>query len=338
MTRPRLPRAAPLALALVGPLGCHAWRPVTPLRGGDGRVTLEATALRAATPVTGREAVLTLRVVRADFRRIAAARLNPLSAPECGGSLNARSIRVRGAAGQELPTQALGEEARSVDLSFAQAELGEVLGREPGMVDVSLAAGDRGGEAGCVRVPLLPAPDRVNWAEEPLWHLGAAARAFWLPRSSHGLDSGWMVVGRGGVFAGPVRLGIEAGAGRGGADPAATFRGFRLYGGALRLETLLGSVPLGSRAALGLDGEAGYEVVAAEGAVGVETTGIRWAFHGPRAALRVALFPSAPAWYGFRSRRDAGSLGLELYGARWWSRGADPAWVLGVGLGGHLPL
>ena len=344
---PRAFRGGALAGALVGLAGCHTFHPVVPLRGADGDATFSTTSLRVWGMLRD-EAVVTVEVVRGDFRRLAEARVAPLSARECQGGLAARSVALRGPSGQELPTRTLGEDVRSIDLAFSREELGAVLeGNEPAFADLQLAPDDRGGKRSCTRVPLLGSPGTVTWAESGGWHLGAGGRVFWLPRSSHGLSWGWLVTGRGGLFVGRLRLGIETGAGRGEQDPTATYQGFYLYGGAVFLETLLASLPGGPGGRIGLDGQLGYDVVAAEGRVALAvggnppvygSSGARWWYHGPRAALRVAFLPAAPEWPGFATRRDASAVGVELYASRWWSSGTSPAWVLGLGITGHLML
>ncbi|HYQ79857.1 MAG TPA: hypothetical protein VEP68_00075, partial [Anaeromyxobacteraceae bacterium] len=87
------------------------------LRGGDGETVLQPVAVRVPAAPFGEETVLTLDVVRADRRRIDEARLAKLSEPQCQGGVAARSVHLRGASGQELPTRTLGGEARSVDLA-----------------------------------------------------------------------------------------------------------------------------------------------------------------------------------------------------------------------------
>ncbi|HET6922232.1 MAG TPA: hypothetical protein VFI16_03695, partial [Anaeromyxobacteraceae bacterium] len=288
------------------------------------------------------EAVLTLDVVRTDRRRLGEARLGALSGPECQGGVAARSVRLRGGSGQELSTRTLGGEARSVDLAFGRDDLSEALGREPAFVDLRLVPEELEGPGTCVRLPLVPAPDRVSWVEAPLWDAGAGGRLLWLPTPSHGLGWGWLVVGQAGLFLGPVRLGIEAGGGGGEPRDRTAGRSYALYGGALRVDGLLASLSAGKAGRLGLEGQLGWDLWFAEGQKDYLGTplgaGTAWTFQGPRAALRFAFLPAAPDWSGFFGRRDASALGLELYAARWWSSGADPAWVLGLGLVGHLAL
>ena len=333
--------AWPAAAALLA-CGCHTFRPVAPLSGSDGRAALAASALRVATPPLGDEAVLALDVPVADGRRVAEARLEALSEPECGGAVAARSIRLRGASGQELSTRTLGGEARSMDLVFGLDDLSEALEREPVFVGLRLVPEEREGPGTCLRVPLAPSPDQVSWVEAPVWDVGAAGRILWLPAPAHGLRWGWLVTGRGGLFLGPVRLGIEAGGGRGEPEQPAAADSYALYGGALRAAALLASLPAGRTGRIGLEGELGWDLWAAEAQANYNGTplgtGARWTFGGPRAVLRLAWLPAAPDWNGFFGRRDASALGLELSAARWWSSGADPAWVLGLGLGGHMAL
>jgi len=336
------PSRAGAAAAVLLACGCHTFRPVTPLRGGDGETTLDLVALRVPAPPLGEEAVLTLEVVRADRRRVAEARLSALSEPECRGGVAARSVRLRGASGQELSTRTLGGEARSVDLAFGRDDLSAALGREPALVDLRLAPEEQEGPGACVRLPLVPAPERVSWVEAPLWDVGAGGRLLWLPTPSHGLGWGWLVVGQGGVFLGPLRLGVEAGGGGGEPRDRTASRSYALYGGALRVDGLFASLPAGKAGRVGLEGQLGWDLWFAEGQkdyLGTPLgTGTAWTFHGPRAALRFAFLPAAPDWSGFFGRRDASALGLELYAARWWSSGAGPAWVLGLGLSGHMAL
>ena len=335
------PSRAGAAVAALLACGCHTFRPVAPLHGGDRNTALEAVAMRVPGPPFGEEAVLTLEVVRADRRRLAEARLAAGAEPECQGGTAARSVLLRGASGQGLPTRTLGGEARSVDLAFGREDLTEALGREPAFVDLRLLPEEQEGPATCLRLPLVPAPARVTWIEAPLWDVGAGGRLLWFPTPSHGLGWGWLVFGQGGVFLGPVRLGIEAGGGSGEPREGAQARGYALYGGALRVDGLLASLPAGAAGRIGLEGQLGWDLWFVEGQkdyLGTElSSGASWTFNGPRAVLRFAWLPAAPDWSGFFGRRDASALGLELYAARWWSS-ADPAWVLGLGLVGHLAL
>ena len=336
------PFRAGAAVAALLACGCHSFRPASPLRGGDRNTTMEAAAMRVPAPPLGGEAVLTLDVVRGDRRRLAGARLAAQAEPECQGGVAARSVRLRGRSGQELSTRTLGGEACSVDLAFGRDDLSEALGREPAFVDLWLLPEEQEGPGACLRLPLVPAPDRVSWVEAPLWDVGAGGRLLWFPTPSHGLGWGWLVFGQGGLFLGPVRLGIEAGGGNGEPNEQADTRGYALYGGALRVDGLLASLPAGTAGRIGLEGQLGWDLWFVEGQkdyLGTElSTGASWTFNGPRAALRFAYLPAAPEWAGFFGRRDASALGLELYAARWWSSGADPAWVLGLGLVGHLAL
>lgn len=336
------PSRAGVAVAALLACGCHTFRPVAPLGGSDGRTTLAANAMRVPAPPFGEEAVLVLDVVSADGRRVAEARLEALGEPECGGGVAARSIRLRGASGQELSTRTLRGEARSVDLVFERDDLSESLGRGPAFVDLRLVPEELDGAGTCLRVPLVPSPDQVSWVEAPLWDVGAAGRLVWLPTTSHGLRWAWLVVGQGGLFLGPVRLGLEAGAGRGEPDRPTGGVGYALYGGALRFDGLLVSLPTGQAGRVGIEGQLGWDLWVVERQqdyLGTPLdTGASWTSSGPRAALRLAFLPAAPDWSGFFGRRDASAVGLELYAARWWSSGVDPAWVLGLGLSGHLAL
>lgn len=338
----RPPHRAWLAAAAALACGCHAFRPVGALRGSDGETALQATAVRVPAPPLGEEAVVTLEVIRSDRRRLDEARLARLSEPECRGGIAAGSVVLRGPSGQELFTRTLGGEARSVDLAFGRDEVSEVLGAEPAMLDLRLVPEDGQGAGRCVRLPLVPGPDRVAWVEAPLWDVGAGGRVVWLSTPVHGMGWGWLVVGQGGVFAGPVRLGLEAGGGGGEPSQAGTGQSYALYGLALRADALLASLPAGRAGRIGLEGQLGWDFWWAEGqkdylgtALG---TGASWLFQGPRAALRLAWLPSAPDWAGFFGRRDATALGLDLYGARWFTSGTDGTWVLGLGLTGHLAL
>lgn len=338
---PRVPARVGVAVAAALACGCHTFRPVGALRGVDGETALQAATVRVPAPLVGEESVLTLDVVRADRRRVDQASLARLSEPECQGGVAARSVLLRGASGQELPTRTLGGEARALDLAFGRDDLSKALGREPAFVDLRLVPED-GGPGRCLRLPLVQAPDQVAWVEAPLWDVGAAGRVFWLSTSSRGMGWGWLVVGQGGVFLGPVRLGVEAGAGGGEPGGTGTGRSYALYGGALRMDGLLASVPAGEAGRLGLEGQLGWDLWFAEGQkdyLGTAlSTGASWTYHGPRAVLRIAWLPSAPDWSGFFGKRDASAVGLDLYAARWFSSGADAVWVLGVGLGGHLAL
>jgi hypothetical protein len=338
----RTPSRAGAAAAALLACGCHTFRAVSPLGAGDGQTTLQAVAMQVPAAALGEEAVLTLDVIRADRRRLAEARLATRSEPQCRGGVAARSVRLRGGSGQELPTRTLGGGARSVDLHFGRDELSEALGREPAFVDLRLLPEDQEGPETCLRLPLVPAPDRVSWVEAPLWDVGAGGRLLWLPTPSHGLGWGWLVVGSGGLFLGPIRLGIEAGGGGGEPRDGTAGRSYALYGGALKVDGLLASLPAGGAGRLGLEGQAGWDLWFTEGqkdylgtALG---TGASWTFNGPRVALRFVFLPAAPDWSGFYGRRDASALGLELYAARWSSSGADAAWVLGLGLSGHMAL
>lgn len=334
-------RAVAAAAALLA-CGCHTFRAVAPLRGSDGRAALAPSAVRVGSPPFGGEAVVALDVVVADGRRVADARIESLSEPECGGVVVARSIRLRGASGQELTTRTLGGEARSMDLAFGLDDLAGAFEREATFVGLRLVPEEQEGPAACLRVPLVPSPGQVSWVEAPLWDVGAAARLVWLPTAAHGLRWGWLVTGQGGLFLGPVRLGIEAGGGRGEPAQQAANDGYALYGGALRADALLASLPAGQGWRIGVEGQLGWDLLVAEGQTNYFgtplSTGATWTFNGPRAALRLAFLPAAPDWNGFYGRRDASALGLELSAARWWSPGADPAWVLGLGLAGHMAL
>ncbi len=336
------PSRAGLAVAAALACGCHTFRPVGSLRGGDAETALQPVAVRVPAPPLGEETVLTLDVVRADRRRIDEVRLARLSEPQCQGGVAARSVLLRGASGQELPTRTLGGEARSVDLTFGRDDLSETLGGEPAFLDLRLVPEEAQGSGRCLRLPLVPAPDRVAWVEAPLWDVGAGGRVFWLTAPSRGMGWGWVIVGQGGVFVGPVRLGIEAGGGGGEASDPGTGRSYGLYGGALRVDGLLASLPAGKTGRLGLEGQVGWDLwwaLAEKDYLGTAlATGASWIYHGPRVVLRLAYLPSAPDWNGFFGRRDATALGLDLYGARWFSSGADPVWVLGVGLARHMAL
>ncbi len=338
----RLPTCAGAAALAVLACGCHTFRAVAPLRGSDGRAALAPSAVRVASPPFGQEAVLTLDVVVADGRRVAEARIEAISEPECGGGVAARSIRLRGASGQDLPTRTLGGEARSMDLVFGLDDLSEALARDPTVVGLRLVPEEQEGPGACLRVPLVPSPDQVAWVEAPLWDVGAGGRLVWLPASAHGLRWGWLVTGQGGLFLGPVRVGIEAGGGRGEPSQQAAYDGYALYGGALRADALLATLPAGRTGRIGLEGQLGWDLWIAGAQMNYNgtplSTGATWTFSGPRAAVRLAFLPAAPDWNGFFGRRDASALGVELSAARWWSSGADPAWVLGLGLAGHMAL
>ena len=338
----RLPARSAVAFAAALACGCHSFRPVGAIRGGDGETALQVAAVRVPAPPFGEEAVITLDVVRADRRRVDEARIAKLSEPQCQSGLAARSVILRGASGQELPTRTLGGEARSVDLAFGRDDLSGAIGAEPVFLDLRLVQEETQGPGTCLRVPLVRAPDQVAWVEAPLWDVGAGGRFLWLPTPSRGMGWGWLVFGQGGVFVGPVRLGIEAGGGGGEPSDPGTGRSYALYGGALRVDGLLVSLPAGGAGRFGLEGQLGWDFWWAEGqkdylgtALG---TGASWLFQGPRAMLRLAFLPSAPDWNGFFGRRDATAFGLDLYAARWYSSGADSAWVLGLGLAGHLAL
>ncbi len=337
-TRSRAWAAAAAALAC----GCHSFRPVGGLRGSDGEAAMEAVAVRVPAVPLGDEADVTLAIARADRRRVREVRVARRSEPACQGGALARSVRLRGASGQELPTLTLDGEARWMDLVFDRDDLSAILAGDPTVVDVQLVPEVMDGPQSCLRVPLVPSPDGVAWVESPLWDVGAGARVLWLPTPSHGLGWSWLVFGQGGVFLGPVRLGIEAGGGGGEPPEQGSGTSFAMYGGALRLDGLLLTLPAGQAGRLGLEGQLGWDLWFAEGRqeyLGTAlTTGLSVTFQGPRAALRLAWLPVAPDWNGFFGRRDASAIGLELYGARWWSSGADPAWVLGLGLSGHMAL
>ncbi|HEU4382964.1 MAG TPA: hypothetical protein VFR85_05600 [Anaeromyxobacteraceae bacterium] len=337
-----LPARSAIALAAALACGCHAFRPVGSLRGADGETALQVAAVRVPAPPLGEEALVTLDVVRSDRRRVDEARLARLSEPECQGGPSARSVVLRGASGQPLTTRTLGGEARSLELAFGRDDLGRTIGDEPVFLDLRLVPEEAQAPGRCLRVPLVPAPEQVALVEAPLWDVGAGGRVLWLPTPSHGLGWAWLVFGQGGLFVGPVRLGIEAGGGGGEPRDAGTGRSAALYGGALRVDGLLLSLPAGDAGRLGLEGQLGWDFWWAEAQqdyLGTPlSTGASWLFQGPRAALRLAFLPSAPDWNGFFGRRDATALGLDLYAAYWFSSGADPAWVFGLGLAGHLAL
>lgn len=337
----RAPSAAGLAALAALAAGCHTFRTVGGLRGGDGEAALEAVTVRVPAPPLGDEAEITVAIARADRRRVRQARVARQSEPPCQGGVAARSMRLRGASGQELTTLVLGE-ARSLDLTFGRDDLGSVLGDDPTVLDVQLVPELMDGPHTCLRVPFVPSPHGVVWVEAPLWNAGAGGRVVWLPTPSHGMGWAWLVFGQGGVFVGPLRLGLEAGGGGGEPREQGTGSSFAMYGGALRVDGLLVSLPAGQAGRLGLEGELGWDLWFAAGRqsyLGTPlTTGLNVTFNGPRAALRLAWLPVAPDWDGFFGRRDASGLGLELYGSRWWSSGADPAWVLGLGLTGHMAL
>jgi hypothetical protein len=215
--------------------------------------------------------------------------------------------------------------AASADLDyvFARAEL-EALGwpdKASSWLVVPFFA--EGKPSQCLRLPMIESVSRVEWSYRPSLSLDVAPKAFAALGGASALDWGWLFVAGVGAWLGDVHGRVELGTGKAyehGQVPASR--------GSFSVALLGASADLlaAQFGRFGIGPELGYDAVVSSHDL---------AYHGPRAALRLAYLPAELRHPPFDMRPDAWSLALVPSFSLWF--GTDhPMAVVGIAVAGDV--
>jgi hypothetical protein len=329
--RPTCSHAVALVAALLA-CGCsRVYTPRTPhvARSPDAEIEVTGLAVESNAPAVQRSPLNRVGVfarTREEHGTVLAfARIAPAATPPCSAGVET-TVESRwssvGAAGAQPAPPTTGQAYWSVPRTALDGAA--LLWGQPAALDVSELHAD-GAAPGCLRVPLVDDPSRVEWQQEPRSSLGIGLVVAVPFRSIYGIDAMPLLALRGGPWLGPVRLraqGFFGGASAHASNP--NLVGYA-YGGGLLADTLLFST---HRVGLGI--AAGYDVLGASLSANVDAlshqgAGFLGPIHGPRAGLVFDLLPPPAPGRAFRARPDAGSFSLEIYGSALWSQDSASA-------------
>ncbi|HEX3774440.1 MAG TPA: hypothetical protein VHV51_08245 [Polyangiaceae bacterium] len=186
-----------------------------------------------------------------------------------------------------------------------------LLATEPTALDVNVVHAD--GTRECLRVPVLSAPARTEWLQDPAASLGYAFTLLVPFRRIYAAGAAPMLTLRGGPFIGPLRLRAELGIGGAFAENRNANLVAYSYRAGLLLDALLAHIDrFGFGVAAGYD-VTGISLDASVQALSHEGVGFQGLIYGPRAGVSFELLPTPPLGPAFRARPDAASASLELY-------------------------
>lgn len=206
-------------------------------------------------------------------------------------------------------------QAGSLGITFARDAVDRdgLLWAKPTVLDLTVLYARA--PAACLRTPLVEAGAPHEWSDVPIWSLGMGLRVLAPLHRIYGVDAASMFVLRFGRWLGPIRLRAElAGGGALAHETNANLTGYS-YGAGLLADYLLFSVRR-----FGLGATVGYDFTGISFAANIvsfshDGAGFAGPIYGPRAGLSFGWIPEPPPGSAFRSRPDARSTTLEVFGA-----------------------
>jgi hypothetical protein len=312
--------------------GCSAavYRPVVPHDGSTDELALHLSHLRITAmgegiPPPGRGDGVQVSI---DAKASAAQDVGPPrwvrdASAGCSSGIVARGVGSGNPVAQ--PVHFAPAASADLDYVFSKAAL-QALGwpdKTSSWLAVPVSA--EGKASQCLRLPVIESVSRVEWSYRPSLSLDVAPRVFAALGGDSALSWGWSFVAGVGTWLGPVHGRIQLGAGKAyERDHAPGARGSfsaALLGGSADM--------IAARfARFGIGPELGYDAVMSGDGV---------AYHGPRAAFRLAYLPAELPHPPFDMRADAWSLALVPSFSLWF--GTDhPMPVLGISVAGDVGL
>jgi len=323
-SRGRLAAVLAAAALSVGCSGSRPYRATTPHVGSaagaavDARVIWTQPASESYPPsgLVNVRAVYQLRPGTA----LTSPRLAPAASAPCEDGVRPRATADLGA-----PERPDALAAGSLGIAFPRDAVDRdgLLWARPTALDLTVLYA--GAPAGCLRTPLVEQGAAPEWSDVPAWSFGMGLRVLAPLHRIYGVDAASMFVVRLGRWLGPVRLRAElAGGGALAQGTNANLTGYS-YGAGLLADYLLFSVRrFGLGAMLGYD-FTGISFAPNIGSFSHDGAGFAGPIYGPRAGLSLGLIPEPPPGTAFRSRADARSTTLEIFGAALSSQGSGGA-------------
>ncbi len=185
-------------------LGCGApYRPVAPHQSATEDLRGEVVSIDTLPPLT-----VELRVNGTSTAKIRRALLAPAAAEACREGVRAQSIDLDEHRKWLRPIEVEG--AHALRLTFSAGAARDLL-TAPTAIDLVLASAQ--GPDRCLRVPLTGTEPLLAFTTERHGYASSALRTHLPVKSVAGVGAGWSYSIGFGAYAGPVRLGADAGLG-----------------------------------------------------------------------------------------------------------------------------